>query len=113
MNSDFFRTRNYWNNTGRYQGLVKQLETLIPASGSVANPRKNRALEKFRVASNCYYDLFNNGGCNRRSTIVKYFGSATMFYTRRRMWGDVYPQTEPVMDAIILEAAREQGILAA
>ena len=43
----------YWNNKGKYQNLSDKLEKLIPAQGSVLNPEKNPALEKFRKASNC------------------------------------------------------------
>ena len=111
MNSTFFAERNYWNNTGRYQGLANQLQALIPDSGSVNQPRKNRALEAFRVAVNAYYDIFNNGGGNRRSTVRKYFGPYVMFYTRQRRWDDVHRLTEQPMDAIILAAAREQGLM--
>lgn len=104
-------TNNYWNNAGRYQTLADQLQALIPDSGSVAQPRKNRALERFRVAVNAYYDLYNNGGCNRRSTIRKYLSPYVMFYARQRRWDCVARLTEPAMDALILEAAREQGLV--
>ena len=48
---------SYWNNNGRFQMYVEELEALIPSEGEVDEPRKNKALDKFRKASNCYYDL--------------------------------------------------------
>ena len=55
---------SYWNNKGKYQTLSDKLSGLIPDSGSVKNTSKNRKLEKYRKACNCYYDLYNNGLCN-------------------------------------------------
>ena len=50
-------TNTYWNSNGKYNALAEQLQALIPAEGAVAQPRKNKKLEKFRKAVNCYYDL--------------------------------------------------------
>lgn len=54
---------SYWAGRGRYKDYADKLNKLIPAAG----PCKPDApkLDRFRVASNCYYDLFNNGLCNR------------------------------------------------
>jgi hypothetical protein len=104
---------NYWYNTGAHQRLIKALDELVPAEGRCANPKKNPALERFRVASNCYYDLFNNGGGNRYRQITKLFGAGTTRLINdpyRCRLGLVFERTEPVMDAIILAAAEEQGI---
>jgi hypothetical protein len=107
-----YAKNNYWSHTGRFQHMIDLLNDMVPVEGRVANPVKNKALERFRVASNCYYDLFNNGGGNRHQQIFKLFGPGT---TRRinDMFTPievVFARTEPVMDAIILAACEEQGI---
>ena len=109
----------YWSNKGTYAELNAKLEKLIPASGSVEKPWKNKALERFRKASNAYYDIFNNGGCNRGRAIGKYFEGAMYYLSRhygvynfgRVNWERIHMITEPKMDAIILEAAKEQGLI--
>jgi hypothetical protein len=104
---------SYWNHRGTYQAAAKQLEQLIPAEGSVENPRStNRALEKFRRAANCYYDLYNNGLGNRASEFRQVFGIASTHYSlgRCRFERSLYRDTEREMDSIIAAAAVEQGI---
>lgn len=105
----------YWNRKGRYQVAVDLLRELIPAEGSVAEPKKNKALEKFRIASNCYYDLYNNGLCNRASQFSKVF--SIRFSSYREPWRPyggfnacLYEKTELAMDQIIESAAAEQGL---
>jgi len=104
---------SYWNHRGTYQAATAELEKLIPIQGPVENPRTaNRALEKFRRASNCYYDLYNNGLCNRADEFRQVFGIASSHYR----WGDyrffeeLYAATERKLDRIVEAAAREQGI---
>jgi hypothetical protein len=63
----------YWNSRGRYQDKASKLEALIPIMGEVENAEQRPELERFRTASNAYYDLFNNGGWNRQSDIKKFF----------------------------------------
>lgn len=111
-------TATYWSNNGRYQALADALQKRIPAEGSVADAKKNPALEKFRKAVNCYYDLYNNGLCNRAAQFAKIFGIATSQYKYRESrynYGynfefaqTMYDRTEEAMDAIILAAAAEQ-----
>ncbi len=105
----------YWNNSGRYQEVANKLNELIPVEGSVENPRKNKALEKYRNASNCYYDLYNNGLCNRVSEFRKVFDIASSMY--KQPWRGfgcyepaMYIKVERAMDEIILAAAKEQNI---
>lgn len=49
-----------WCGNSTYTPLANALNELVPFSGQVEEPRKNRNLEKFRKASNCYHDLYNN-----------------------------------------------------
>lgn len=103
----------YWNETGRYQAAAKALDAMIPMTGSVDQPRKNKKLEKYRRAVNCYYDLYNNGLCNRRGEFARVIGVTPSHY---RIWrsGDFHPgffsAVESAMDVIIRDAAVEQGL---
>lgn len=101
---------NYWNGNGKYQTLADQLLELVPANGQVDKPKQNPALEKFRLYTNAYYDLFNNGGWNRARDIYRWFPGA-MSLAKKNRWDDIYGITEPRIDKIILAAAREQGLI--
>ncbi len=107
-------SNTYWSKTGKHDRLARKLRKLVPAVGSVMHPRKNRALEKFRKASNCYYDLYNNGLCNRVAEFRKVFGISTSHYKMGGGYGryfqDMYNLTEEAMDKIVLAAATEQNV---
>ena len=110
----------YWNRTGTHQNLVEKLNKLIPTMGEIKGS-KNRQLEKFRKASNAYYDIFNNGGCNRSGSIRGFFGFGMSSMsevhrdaygnTRRYNWNAIHEKVEPIMDKIILAASAEQNII--
>ena len=101
----------YWNRKGTHQNLVKQLNELVPAMGEIQG-KQNKALEKFRKASNAYYDIFNNGGCNRAAEIrgIFKFGMTTMRTGKTFNWNAIHERVEPIMDKIILAAAAEQDV---
>lgn len=101
---------SYWNDNGKYQNLAVQLQKLVPAAGKVQNPEQNPALERFRLHANAYYDIFNNGGCNYAKEIYRWFPGA-MSLAKVDRYDEVYAITEPRMDAVILAAAREQGLI--
>lgn len=104
-------TKSYWCGNGKHEGVENELRKLIPIMGSVESPRKNRKLEKFRKASNCYYDLYNNGLHNRRAEFRQVFGiPSTEYHINGRYCEALFELVEPMMDTIILEAAVEQGI---
>lgn len=101
----------YWSGKGKYTELYNKLELLIPASGEVPEPRKNKALEKLRKAANCYYDLFNNGLCNRAPEFRRVFGfGGTAIANNRFNYPTLEAQLEQRMDEIILAAAVEQKV---
>lgn len=110
----------YWNSKGTYQNLVEQLNKLVPVMGEIKGS-KNRQLERFRKASNAYYDIFNNGGGNRPGSIRGFFGFGMTSmsevyrdaYGNRRSyrWNAIHEIVEPKMDEIILAAAKEQKII--
>ena len=103
----------YWNHNGKYEAFAQFLHTLIPLEGTVDKPHKNKALEKFRKASNCYYDLYNNGLWNRASQFAKVFGIRSSHYkylpgAHQTFMDELYKETEKKMDEIVLEAMLEQ-----
>ena len=113
----------YWNHKGQYPVAVAALQALIPAEGSVANPYKNKALERFRKAQNAYYRLYNDGDFNSgkgRMFGIEYISRfrTRKFYTdgRGRMqsyhdWAQgLYDEVEVGINKIIEAAAKEQGI---
>ncbi len=98
----------YWNNKGKYQSLNDKLSKLIPHMGSVNNPEQNPALENLRIAGNCYYDLFNNGLCNRADEFRKIFKFNGTWIAKKG-----FPYHEPLerkMDEFIVLAGIEQGL---
>lgn len=107
---------SFWNNNSDMQELADKLQALVPCEGAVAFPRKNRALEKFRVAVNCYYDLYNNGLCNRAAQFRRVFGFSAVNYRlrgQRYEFSDrLYTATEEAMREIVSAAAIEQQIVA-
>ena len=108
----------YWDNNGQYQAKADSLKDLVPFFGAVPNAKTaNKHLEKFRKASNCYYDLYNNGLCNRArefSTVFRIPGvprEIKQNYGRYDMISKATADAiEAKMDEIILAAAKEQGI---
>ena len=103
----------YWAGNGKYQAVYNELNKLIPSMGPVAEARgANRKLEKLRVAANCYYDLFNNGLCNRAAEFRRVFGFGGKVIADSH-YSDRLPQSkllEETMDKIIYDAAVEQQL---
>ena len=114
----------YWNHKGRHERQARALATRVPASGEVTKAICNPALEKFRIASNCYYDLYNNGLCNRFVEFREVFGfhgpwverdydAEEYGETENAAWWtrENIDRVETAMDAIVLAAAKEQQTL--
>lgn len=103
---------SYWGGNGKYQALSDKMQDLIPDEGPCPDARgKNARLEKLRVAANCYYDLYNNGLCNRAAEFRRVFGfggSRIVKSNYRESTDSVL--LESIMDKIVLAAAAEQGI---
>ena len=109
----------YWENKGRYQAKADALRERVPVFGSATNAKtSNKHLEKFRKASNCYYDLYNNGLGNRArefSTLFRIPGVPREIKQNYRTNFLVSSMTEGAienkMDGFILDAYREQVAL--
>lgn len=108
-------SKTYWAKNGRYQPTANALAKLIPASGECPNSRgKNKMLDRFRRAVNCYYDLNNNGLINRKDEFRPLFGfSLRDFKINGRYNFEAIERSgvvEAKMDEFILAAAKEQGV---
>jgi hypothetical protein len=109
----------YWESKGLYQAEADALEALIPAVGEVPdNKVTNKYLEKFRKAACCYYDLYNNGLCNRAREFSTVFRIPGVPREIKQNYGYnflVSSATEAAIDAkmdqIILLAYEEQLLL--
>jgi len=104
----------YWNHKGKHQTLYVKLAELIPASGECADSEcRNRHLDKLRRAASCYYDLFNNGLCNRAEQAVEIFGFNPPLHEdsdRINFEAPEIAKYDRAIDRLILNAAKEQGI---
>lgn len=105
------KEQNYWGATGRFQTKSDMLRTLIPDEGGLQG-NENKALEKLRKASNCYYDLFNNGLCNRANEFRKLFGFGGKIIKKNgfNLNSKEAIVLELKMDEIILNAFEEQKL---
>jgi len=109
---DIDTMKTYWNHEGTYQDLVEELQDAVGPDNQPL-PKKS-ALERFRKATICYYDLYNNGLYNRVMLAVKVFGMKVSDYknysydrTGDRFKPEYYEKVEAVMDEIIHDAYSE------
>lgn len=93
----------YWNGEGKLQRTYAILVSRIPIEGEVID---KPSLEKLRKAANCYYDLYNNGLCNRAAEFRQVFG-----FAGTALRGKSDKRLEDKMTEIILNAAIEQGLI--
>ena len=110
--------KSEWGVNPGFKALADKLNELIPAQGSVDNPRStNKALEKFRKAQNVIYDLFNNGLMNRRTEYRNMFGEVPLPGIRHQdyigeiRWSQIEDEVEANFTPIIVAAAKEQGLV--
>lgn len=118
-------SKTYWCNAGKHEDLNAKLQLLIPHKGPVENANLHPALETYRIACNCYYDLYNNGLGNRSKEFLSVFGfdaaevGKPNYKIRHRLQDDfeissviltqdLIDLTEIRMDEIILAAYAEQ-----
>jgi hypothetical protein len=107
MTSHTIYEKTYWNHKGKHGELLDALRTLVPDSGEVCNADNHPALERFRVASNCYYDLYNNGLCNLADEFSQIFGFTV---PNGELTPEIVKDTEREMNRIIVAAAKEQKV---
>jgi hypothetical protein len=107
--------KSYWDSTGKFQKQANILQTLLPDSGQCPNVTQNEALDLFRRACNCYYDLYNNGLINKAQQFAAIFriaGVPSEIRSRRGLSDMLSAETmmaiEARMDQIITDAVMEQ-----
>ena len=102
----------YWESKGLYQAEADALEKLLPIFGEVPdNKVTNKYLEKFRKAVNCYYDLYNNGLCNRAREFSILFRIPGVPREIRQNYGRNFLVSSATEDAI--DAKMDAFVLAA
>lgn len=99
--------------------VYDRLERMVPVEGPVRNVNKNRALERFRKATNVVYDIFTNGLMNRgrelrvlglkryELPLEEWRGSELLMHTN---WDRIREIVTPIYERIMLDAVQEQGI---
>lgn len=99
--------------------VYNALDEMIPLEGPVRNVNKNRALERFRKATNVVYDIFNNGLGNKGKSLKvlglkkyelpleEYRGGELLM---RANWERITEIVTPIYEQILLDAVKEQGI---
>lgn len=95
--------KSFWSGKHKFTPLVNKLGKLIPDCGPVSDAANNPALDKFRVASTCYYDLYNNGLCNSAEEFRKVFGFSGLKSSAEKI--------DARMTEIVLAAAAEQHFI--
>lgn len=103
---------SYRYNEGQYQSLANKLLKKIPKIGSVENPDRNKNLENFRVAFNCYLDLHYNRLFNRGKEFWETFNIKAATYKLNYppfFQAIIYCLAEAMLDRFIISAALEQG----
>lgn len=95
--------------------ITDQLDDLIPYCGACEFPRsKNKALDKYRRATNAIHDFFYNDLRRHRVGFVRIFGDAPYVdsykYFSSVSWRQWEEMIEPKFRQIIMDAAEEQGI---
>ena len=103
---------NFWNADHPLEPLRIEVSKLIPHYGLVTSPDSPK-LERLRLVTNAYWDLFNNGGGNPGRKTSYYFpGAMTQINGHAdNSMKKVYAITEPIMAKAVFAAALEQGLL--
>lgn len=105
MSGDY--TNTYWSGKGKYEGMLSIVSKLIPVMGPCKNPKStNKWLERLRVVQNAYWDVYNNGGGNRDSSIKYWFNMDR--WEIKNLPQRCIDKMEDVVDEIVLSAFEEQ-----
>jgi hypothetical protein len=104
-------TNTYWKHNGRYQNLAIALHKMLPAEGPITDCKSQPCLEKFRMASNIYYDFHSNKLAYMKKEFKSMFAvdpaSLRKVPNSTKYIPSVYSYIEASMDLIIVEAAFE------
>ena len=112
MQLELFTTE--WGVRSDIKHLQEQLTELLPMQGKVKNANGNPALEKFRIAQNVVYDIFNNGLMNRGKSLkvlgLKKYDLPLPNEWFAGNWDRMEEIVEIPFSQIIQKAAKEQGV---
>lgn len=110
--------QTFWYADHPLEELRVEVSKLIPHEGPVTDEHSPK-LERLRLVTNAYYDLFNNGGWNPSRKVSYYFPGAmtacaggpqkNMDYEASMR--ATFAITEPIMSKAVFAAALEQGLL--
>ena len=113
----------YWNNNGKYHFARKELHKLIETvlreqvskgNGQTLPKDTHKALDKFRRASYCSYDLYNNGLFNESAEFRKVFGfsarSHGYSWRKNDLPDSLVNATEAKFNELLVKACLEQNI---
>jgi len=108
----------FWEGNHRLEALRERVSELVPTMGAVEDTNSPK-LERLRLVTNAYWDLFNNGGWNPGRKTSYYFpGAMTAFHgainknlDQEASMAATYAITEPIMSKAVFAAALEQGLL--
>ena len=100
--------------------IMEELQELVPFEGKCEFPQsKNKALDRYRRATNLVHDLFNNGLGNRRHNWFSTFKFAPPIHTHyeayrynirqdRKYWDNIEDNVHPTYRQIVMDAVLEQ-----
>ncbi len=103
-----------WGVRNDIKHLADKLNEMLPLQGKVKNANGNPALEKFRIAQNVVYDIFNNGLMNKGKSL-KVLGLQKQDLPLPNEWyAGNWDRMEEIVEIpfsqIIQKAAKEQGV---
>ena len=101
----------YWKHNGKYHTLALALHKMLPVEGQIVDREKYPLLERFRIASNIYYDFHSNKLAYMRKEFRQIFSmnpdNLRKLPNSTKYIPAVYSYIEATMDLIIVDAAHE------
>ena len=100
--------------------IMEELQELVPFEGKCEFPQsKNKALDRYRRATNLIHDLFNNGLGNRRKNWYSTFKFEPPIHTHlevyrysirqdRKYWDNIEDRVHSTYRQIVMDAVLEQ-----
>ena len=100
--------------------IMEELQELVPFEGKCEfSQSKNKALDRYRRATNLIHDLFNNGLGNRRKNWYSTFKFEPPIHTHleayrysirqdRKYWDNIEDRVHPTYRQIVMDAVLEQ-----
>ena len=94
------KQNTYWKGNGKYQAFLDELDKQMPDIGYTDNANMNL----FIMASNLYYDVYNNGSCNimdcYADDFFQYMGPLFQDVSIKKLADCDYEHAEHMMDMV-------------